>query len=265
MLKFCGKAFSGLFSSFLYLGCVGALAGPSTASAASSAFMALGEAAPAPIGFLDFCARLPQDCRAVAAGRTDVHAEPAPAAALIRTSATRDGMGGMQLLSTAAVDRPGPTPAAEVAVLTASSAGGPPHLSTALMDRLSEINSQINHAIRPVSDVVTHGVPDHWDLPLEEGDPRGDCEDYALEKQFTLIKEGVPARDLSIAVVRTRWGEEHAVLLVSTDGGDLVMDNLSQRVRSWRDVDYQWIERQVPGQPLNWVAITGAASRPFAG
>jgi predicted transglutaminase-like cysteine proteinase len=48
----------------------------------------------------------------------------------------------------------------------------------------------------------------------------------------------------------------HAVLIVSTDQGDYVLDNLSPWIKGWQDVNYTWIERQVPGQPLRWANVT---------
>jgi predicted transglutaminase-like cysteine proteinase len=257
------------------MGFLAALGGCTTMAApVNSGFMALGEAAPAPIGFLDFCARRPQDCRASAPDRLGAGVQMAQAGAparLIRTSAT--GPAASAAVIDAGLDR-SPGLARAMAMAAGSTddrpavdgPDAPLRLSPGLVDRLEEINDRINGAIKPMSDMATHGVPDHWDLPLEEGDPRGDCEDYALEKQRTLINEGFPAEALSIAVVTTRWGEEHAVLIVSTDGGDFVLDNLTPRVRAWRDVNYyKWIERQAPGQPLTWVVIAGAARASSAG
>ena len=64
---------------------------------------------------------------------------------------------------------------------------------------------------------------------------------------------------LTIAIVRTRQGEGHAVLLVATDQGEYVLDNLSPWAMPWRQVGYQWLKRQAPGQPLTWVSIGGSS------
>jgi predicted transglutaminase-like cysteine proteinase len=130
----------------------------------------------------------------------------------------------------------------------------------ALMSTLDGVNQRINRAIRYVADEAQYGTPDYWTLPLETGGPAaGDCKDYVLEKRRALVAAGVTAGDLSIAIVRTWRGETHAVLLVSTDKGELVLDSLSSWIRPWRDVGYTWVERQAPGQQLVWVKI-GAAS-----
>jgi predicted transglutaminase-like cysteine proteinase len=60
---------------------------------------------------------------------------------------------------------------------------------------------------------------------------------------------------MSIAIVRTPYGEMHAILLVRTEAGEVVLDNLTSQIKSWRDVPYTWLERQTPGQPLVWVSL----------
>jgi predicted transglutaminase-like cysteine proteinase len=127
-----------------------------------------------------------------------------------------------------------------------------------LVRELDAVNGRINSAIRYVSDAVLFGDEDHWHLPLSDGGrPEGDCKDYVLEKRRALIADGVPAADLSIALVKTTFGESHAVLLVTTDEGELVLDSLTYAIRPWQEVRYHWIERQAPGQQLNWVSIDG--------
>lgn len=138
-------------------------------------------------------------------------------------------------------------PAAPVTPLAADSA---------MMGQLDRVNRSVNRAIRYVHDSVLYGNEDYWHLSLYPGGPAaGDCKDYVLEKKRALIAAGLPAANLSIAIVATRWGETHAVLLVATDRGELVMDSLSDWIRPWRSVGYRWIERQAPGSQLHWVSI----------
>jgi len=85
---------------------------------------------------------------------------------------------------------------------------------------------------------------------------RMDCVGYVLAKREALIRAGIPANALSPAVVRTRGGVVHAVLIVTTTEGDQVLDNLSPYVELWRHVDYEWIKRQVPtGDGLRWAWV----------
>lgn len=115
---------------------------------------------------------------------------------------------------------------------------------------VNAVNRRVNRSIRQVSDDRLYGVEDFWAVP--DGG-RGDCEDFVLAKRQALISEGVPAEALSIAIVETRWGETHAVLLLASDRGEYVLDNLSPWVSRWDRVNYTWRERQLPGKPFDWV------------
>lgn len=116
---------------------------------------------------------------------------------------------------------------------------------------VNSINRRINRAVRHVSDDRLYGVADYWARAAEGG--RGDCEDYVLAKRAALIEAGVPAQALSIAIVQTRWGESHAVLLLASDEGEFVLDSLSPWIARWDRVDYRWRERQRRGHPFDWV------------
>lgn len=128
----------------------------------------------------------------------------------------------------------------------------PLSLARADWRRVQRINREVNRAIRHREDSAVYGRPDQWTLG-EAG--VGDCEDYALAKRAALIQAGVPARALSIALVETRRGESHAVLLIDTDKGAMVLDNLSPWIRRWDQTPYTWVARQTPGDPLTWRAV----------
>ena len=129
------------------------------------------------------------------------------------------------------------------------------------MATLQQINARINHSIHYMNDEAQYGQADYWTLPLDRGgSAAGDCKDYVLEKRRALIAAGLPSRDLAIAIARTPWGETHAVLLVTTDRDEYVLDSLSSWVLPWRRVHYQWLERQAPGQQLAWVRIVTSKS-----
>ena len=57
-------------------------------------------------------------------------------------------------------------------------------------------------------------------------------------------------------------GERHAVLTVSTDQGDYVLDNLDGEVLPWKQTDYVWVERQAANSPSKWVTMTPAPDGP---
>jgi predicted transglutaminase-like cysteine proteinase len=117
---------------------------------------------------------------------------------------------------------------------------------------LEDINSDVNGRVRREADLVHYGVNDYWELP-EDTDNIGDCEDYALEKRALLMAKGVPMSALSIAMVKTAWGEAHAVLLVRTDRGDYGLDNLSSWVKPWEEMGYTWQAVQSAENPDVWV------------
>ncbi|MCG2662854.1 transglutaminase-like cysteine peptidase, partial [Brevundimonas sp.] len=120
--------------------------------------------------------------------------------------------------------------------------------------RVNTINRSVNRQIRSASDVAVYGTEDYWQAPAQAG-ARGDCEDYVLAKRAALIEAGVPAAALSIAIVKTRWGESHAVLLLASTSGEYVLDNLTPWISRWDQVDYEWRERQAPGKVFEWVQV----------
>ena len=119
------------------------------------------------------------------------------------------------------------------------------------------INRSINAKIHPMDDEAAFGERDYWTLPLSDGPrPVGNCKHYVLEKRKALVEAGFNPAALSIAIVSTRWNEVHAVLVISTDQGDYVLDNLSPWIKGWREAPYRWIERQIPGEPLHWATVS---------
>jgi predicted transglutaminase-like cysteine proteinase len=93
-----------------------------------------------------------------------------------------------------------------------------------VMATLAKVNSSVNLQIKPRNDVVG----DTWTVDPASG--YGDCEDYAMTKRSHLIRMGLPASALRMAYVETRWGEDHAVLVVRTNAGEFVLDNLTSAI-----------------------------------
>lgn len=125
-------------------------------------------------------------------------------------------------------------------------------LTDANWQTIIEINNAVNTAIFPRTDMEMHGVPELWSYPTTEGD----CEDYALLKQYMLEREGFPRSALLITVVRQPNGDGHAVLTVRTDGGDYILDNLDERVLNWRDTPYLYLKRQSEAHAGKWLGIS---------
>ncbi len=131
-------------------------------------------------------------------------------------------------------------------------------LNDQAMNALRMANDKVNRMMRGATDEQVYHVADYWNAPDLHDGVRGDCEDYALEKRRLLIQQGIPAAAMSIAIVRTRLGEDHAVLVVSTYQGDYVLDNLQYDIRPWRKANYVWISRQGPSDDLGWVSLAPA-------
>lgn len=106
--------------------------------------------------------------------------------------------------------------------------------------RLRTVNVAVNRLIRYESDFSGYKAIDHWAGPSETlARGRGDCEDFAILKMAALSAAGVPIKSMSLVVLFDRERRLfHAVLLVSTDQGRFVLDNLRQAVLKDTDLPY---------------------------
>ncbi len=124
-------------------------------------------------------------------------------------------------------------------------------LTDANWQELVAVNDYVNTSVSPVTDEDLYNVSELWTYPAG----RGDCEDYALEKRRQLIGLGWDPSTLLMTVVRQANGDGHAVLMVRTDRGDLVLDNQDGRVLVWKDTPYQFVKRQSQTDSRKWVGI----------
>ena len=109
---------------------------------------------------------------------------------------------------------------------------------------LKRVNAAVNRAIKPKYDAPGTDV---WTV----GATQGDCEEYALTKRRALIKEGFPPSSLRIAAVKTRRGEGHAVLIVRSNMGDLVLDNLTGTIKPLSQSGLRLVS-MATANPLKW-------------
>lgn len=112
-----------------------------------------------------------------------------------------------------------------------------------VMATLKRVNSQVNRRIQPRND---RGA-DVWSASATSGD----CEDYVLAKRRALIKAGISPSSLRIAYVKTREGVGHAILVVKTNGKDLVLDNLTATVKPLSQTGYRIISMS-GANPRKW-------------
>ena len=124
-------------------------------------------------------------------------------------------------------------------------------LTQSKWDQLLSINAGINMAVSPVTDQELYGRAEFWTYPQGAGD----CEDYVLAKRRALLDAGWFSSTLLIAVVRQKTGEGHAVLLVRTDRGDLVLDNQDGDIHVWNETPYTYLKRQSQADAGQWVDI----------
>ncbi|MGB9143550.1 MAG: transglutaminase-like cysteine peptidase [Aestuariivirga sp.] len=122
--------------------------------------------------------------------------------------------------------------------------------------QLSQVNSFVNGRIAPISDQDLYGEAEHWAYPTDAGD----CEDYVLLKKRQLEDIGFSAKALLITVVLDEKGEGHAVLTITTDAGDYVLDNRLDSILRWNDTRYKFLKRQSHSNPLQWVALIDQSS-----
>jgi predicted transglutaminase-like cysteine proteinase len=112
-----------------------------------------------------------------------------------------------------------------------------------LMATLKRVNGHVNRSIKPRND----SGADVWSASASSGD----CEDYVMAKRAALIRAGVPSSSLRIAYVKTRQGEGHAILVVKTNGKDLVLDNLTATIRPLSQTGYRIISMS-GANPRQW-------------
>ena len=105
-----------------------------------------------------------------------------------------------------------------------------------LIKKLSYVNAFYNK-ILPINDSTKYNVDDHWSTPKEfliNG--RGDCEDYAIAKYFTLLEVGIPKDKLFLSVVKVKGEANYHMVLLYIENKKsmpLVLDNLSFKVVSF--------------------------------
>lgn len=129
-------------------------------------------------------------------------------------------------------------------------------LNPAIWRTLTSVNRRVNARIHPITDMAHWGVVDRWDFP---DDGFGDCEDFQLLKRRMLVERGLPRRALRMTVVIDDIGEGHAVLMVRTDKGDLILDNKTTAILSAPRTGYTYVKRE--GQDgMAWVSLNGVAS-----
>lgn len=99
-----------------------------------------------------------------------------------------------------------------------------------LSQMANEVNNLMNK-VRYIGDQKNWGKSDYWETPVEFLTYGGDCEDFAIAKYASLRALGVPDRAMRIAIVKDlQKGIPHAILIVYTENGPMVLDNQIKRM-----------------------------------
>ncbi|TYK64767.1 transglutaminase-like cysteine peptidase [Colwellia echini] len=100
--------------------------------------------------------------------------------------------------------------------------------------KINKINYFFNNMIRYEDDLSLWGKKDYWASPVETvGRGKGDCEDFAIAKYFSLISLGIDPNKLRLMYVRQlTLNQPHMVLIYfeSPKQSPFVLDNYNAKV-----------------------------------
>lgn len=130
-------------------------------------------------------------------------------------------------------------------------------LTPQLLTELNQINTVANREIEPIGDedhyrIYEQDILNWWTYP---DDGKGNCNDYVLLKRKLLIEAGWPKAALLMTVVIDHHGDGHLILMVRTDGGDVILDNMREDIVTWDRTGYRFVKRQSALDHNDWVSI----------
>lgn len=110
---------------------------------------------------------------------------------------------------------------------------------------LLEINRYWNEKITPRIDKA-----EYWSGSVTIGD----CEEFAVAKRRTLIRNGFSPSQVLLLMVKEDPNSSmaHLVVLVRTDRGNFILDNLNQNVVTFEATRYIFVKRQREDNPFLW-------------
>ncbi len=103
--------------------------------------------------------------------------------------------------------------------------------SNSIHEMAKNVNAMMNKQ-RYIIDSKNWGKSDYWATPVEFMKNGGDCEDFAIAKYVALRALGVPEARMRIAIVQDQIKNmPHAILIVYSDKGVVILDNQIKEVR----------------------------------
>lgn len=107
--------------------------------------------------------------------------------------------------------------------------------------QIQKVNEFWNRRMQFMEDKDAWEQSDYWATPMESlGNGKGDCEDYAIAKYFTLLSAGMDVSQLRLIYVKARMGgaasnitQAHMVLAYYSDpdAEPQILDNLLGDIR----------------------------------
>lgn len=104
-------------------------------------------------------------------------------------------------------------------------------------EKIKRVNDFFNQFVQFESDISVWSQSDYWATPLEfVGIGRGDCEDFAIAKYYSLRLSGVAVNKMRLIYVKANRGngpEAHMVLAYysSPSADPVILDNLEGTIR----------------------------------
>lgn len=133
-------------------------------------------------------------------------------------------------------------------------------VSKTLMELLKVVNADVNRRMIAMHDNSNYGR-DFWTVPPEDenGNMRGDCDDYTMTKR-SILSKFIPKAAMSVAFVEIHengvYSQSHAVLVVRTLGGELVLDNLTNELKTPQQTGYKFIAMTEPYDQSQWRRVS---------
>ena len=103
----------------------------------------------------------------------------------------------------------------------------------AMVERVNNMANRVAY----INDSKNWKKSDYWATPIEFFKYGGDCEDFAIAKYASLRALGVPDSRMRVAIVKDlQKNIPHAILIVYTDNGPVLLDNQIKTVKASTDV-----------------------------
>ncbi len=110
--------------------------------------------------------------------------------------------------------------------------------SSSIYQMAKKVDAMMNKK-KYIVDSKNWGKSDYWATPIEFMTRGGDCEDFAIAKYVALRALGVPENRMRIAIVQDlEKNMPHAILIVYSERGAVILDNQSKTMKTASSVKH---------------------------